>query len=57
MRVRTDLLPSVSAVTVRYTVQNAHLGFNCNLAFPGIRPFKMCPLHTRLIIIDLVIVV
>ena len=32
MRVSTDLLPSVSAVTATYTCKNSHLGFNCNLA-------------------------
>ena len=32
MRVSTDLLPSVPAVTVSYTNKNLHLGFNCNLA-------------------------
>ena len=32
MRVSTDLLRSVPAVTARYTYKNLHLGFNCNLA-------------------------
>ena len=32
MRVSTDLLPSVSAVTASYTFKNPHLGFNSNLA-------------------------
>ena len=32
MRVSTDLLPSVSAVTATDTCKNSHLGFNCNLA-------------------------
>ena len=32
MIVKTDLLPSVSAVTASYTFKNSHLRFNCNLA-------------------------
>ena len=31
MRVITDLLPSVFAVTASYTFKNSHLRFNCNL--------------------------
>ena len=31
MRVSTDLLPSVPAVTASYTFKNSNLGFNCNL--------------------------
>ena len=30
MRVSTDLSPSVSAASARYTFKNAHLGFNYN---------------------------
>ena len=32
MRVNTDLLPSVSAVTGTYLFKDSHLRFNCNLA-------------------------
>ena len=56
MRVSTDLLPSVSAVTASYTFKNSHLGFNCNLTVS--RNKTLCnasstyyTVHTDLIIV------
>ena len=57
MRVSTDLLPSVPAVTASYTFKNSHLGFNCNLAVFRNKnlcnEFSTCCAHH----IDLIIVV
>ena len=56
MRVITDLLPSVFAVTANYTFKNSHLRFNCNLAVSRNKilcnVFSTCYTHhTDLIII------
>ena len=56
MRVITDLLPSVFAVTASYTFKNSHLRFNCNLAVSRNKilcnVFSTCYTHhTDLIII------
>ena len=57
MRVSTDLLPSVSAVTASCTFKNSHLGFNCNLTVSRNKTLCNASSTYYTIRIDLIIVV